>query len=181
MIVKKIRDLNDFVYSTQFGVVGFGHVGEEFSFDVKTLADKVRELPELFIEIEIKDGEHLKFEIFSNDIETKALAFNNVFFDNDELAELAKIFGFKIVKNPFFPDKSQGTLSFVHEDYENFNSLIKRHYAEFYVLIYASRRSQPARSMSEDFYGDNVYYVHGIWQVELRENQIDKISPKPNT
>ena len=117
----------------------------------------------------------MKFGVASNDKESKRIAFNSLYFTNEEIQNKSATFGFETIKNPFYPEKLQGALSFVHPDYKIINPVLKEYNGRYYLLIYASRRSYPTRSLSEDFYGDDIYYIHGIWEVELSEEFKEKI------
>jgi hypothetical protein len=173
--MEKLRTIDDFHYSTQYGMLGSATAPKEFIFNSFNISEKHGGLANLFVEINMQDGQPLKFGVVSNDMGTKRIAMNSLYFSNGEIESECSRFGLKVVQNPFYPDKLQGSLIHVHADYTSPSLLLREYKSNYFLLIYSSRRSHPARAMSEDFFGDDIYYVHGIWQVELSEEFRKKI------
>lgn len=168
-IIKKSESLSYYTYSSQFEAIGGGGIPGDLVFDSLKIFEEKKELPDLFIEVQIKNGDKIRFNILSNEGELRKFAFNNNYFTNEELLKLSKVFGFQVVMNPFDNEKRQGTLSFIDAGYSIITPLIKKYNGRHYLLLYSSKRSHSSKSMSEDFYGDDTYYIHGVWEVELSE------------
>lgn len=46
----------------------------------------------------------------------------------------------------------------------------------YYLMIYATKRTRDSQSMAEDFFPDNIVFVHGIWEIELSNDLVNKLT-----
>ncbi len=84
-----------------------------------------------------------------------------------ELSEIVKSFDISVENNYFlFQKKRYKTLSILFQFYLD----------SVYMMICSSKRSREAQTPAEDTYGDDILYIHGIWEVELSEEFKKKIS-----
>lgn len=164
--IKIIKPVESFTYGTQYEELGYCKVKSGFTFNGENY--KYDSLPELHISIFI-NAIQISFGLISNEQPKYTISFDNNCFSNEELISLSKMFYFNVIPNRYFPEKMQATLNFVDSDFKYINTIIKEHNNHFYILIYASKKTPPPRSMSEDFWGDNFYYIHGIWEIEISE------------
>ena len=84
----------------------------------------------------------------------------------EELSEIAKSFDINIDNGYFLFQKNR---------YRNLSLLFQFYLGSIYMMVCSSRRSREAQSPAEDMYGDDVLYVHGIWEVELSEEFKKKV------
>ena len=106
----------------------------------------------------------------------RGFRFEEIPFTNAELDDLGIKFGFKTIPHAFHPNILMGSLHSFNETYlGKCFGILHKGQSKYYLLIYASRRSVQVRSASEDFYGDNVFYIHGIWEVELSKGIEQKV------
>ncbi|MEM8940498.1 MAG: hypothetical protein AAGC64_14265 [Bacteroidota bacterium] len=175
-MIKKLKTFRNFNFGSQFEILGTRSIPVEIKFESIELAEKYDALPELYLRMN-NGPEKIVFGIVSNDKSTRRLPFNSRYFSRDQLNVLGRLFGLKVVENPFKNNNFQLSLASVHPDYKSVSPLFIEGDNSYYLLIYSSRRKYPARSMSEDFYGDNIYYFHGIWEVNL-DNALIKLLKK---
>jgi len=93
--------------------------------------------------------------------------FEEMPFSKEELQTFSTLFGFLLEPHKLHPEILTGSLSFFDKAYSNkCYGIIKNYSGLYYIIIFASRRSQLPTGAAEDFYGDDVYYIHGIWQID---------------
>ena len=164
--LKILKSASSFIYKTQFEELGICKIKSEFIFDA--IKFDYTSLPELYI---IPKEMDVSFGIIGDCQQTYSVLFRDNYFTEEELQHFSVILDFDIVSNPYFPEKKQASLIHVKSKYTRITSLIKIINNRYYLLMYSSTRTERARCAAEDFFGDNIFYIHGIWEVELTDPQ----------
>jgi hypothetical protein len=73
------------------------------------------------------------------------------------------------IANQFNINIENGYFQFNKNRYKNITLLFQHYFGKIYMMVYSSTRSREPQSLAEDMYGDDIMYVHGIWEVELLE------------
>ena len=94
-------------------------------------------------------------------------------FSNHLLDQIAE--KFSLIKKTGL-NKNYYSLYFqVFPDFETCVLAFQKKSDQIFMIILASKRQQEARSAAEDFYGDNVFYINDIWEVDLSKEFEKKI------
>ena len=173
-ILKKNNSVKEFGYFNNKILIGGSEIGKEIIFP--THANQISSDREIcfYSEICVKN---IFFKFYSSDYNTKLFRFEEIVFKKEELIFLSSLFSFQTAPYKYDNSVLVGSLSSIHKSYNACFGMIQECNSIYYLVIYASRRSFPSRSPAEDFYGDDIYYVHGIWEVELSEQFKQKIFP----
>jgi hypothetical protein len=118
----------------------------------------------------IKIGENIKFGLSFDEFNTKIIRLSTGDFEyyglgGEILDELAK--KFNLIKKAGL-NKDYFALYF--QNFTNFEACMMAFQFrgdQTYMILYSTNKEKTAISPSEDFYGNNIYYIHSIWEVEL--------------
>lgn len=88
-------------------------------------------------------------------------------YDFESTISLSQMKEISEIANSFDINIENGYFLFQENRYRNLSLLFQFYLGSIYMMVCSSARSREAQSPAEDMYGDDLLYVHGIWEVEL--------------
>jgi hypothetical protein len=173
-IINKLSEIKEFEVYNSDQYIGLSKCGDEIVFP--------------------NDSEHIASRktivFFGLDCKKKVLIglsadiFNSCFFrfeenpfSKEEMTVFSKVFDFDLEPHPFHSEYLMGSFGKINADYSaKCYGAIQKCEDVYYLLIYSSRSSKQASGMANDFFGDNIYYIHCICNVEISVEFSEKVN-----
>ena len=164
MTIDIIKEILEFSYFNNDLKIGHVSVGEEISFptDVGTISSNRK------ISFYIgQTKETMIVNIVQGNDDALFFKFEEIPFSKEDLIYLSKLLDFKTHSHLFHKNILMGSLDFINKEYMNrcFGMICKFN-LDTYLIVYASRQYPESRSAGEDYYGDNIFYIHKICKIE---------------
>lgn len=167
LTIEKIEEIDSFKYFNNEKELGILKIKSEITFPSKVDDISENKIVSFYSD---KCKKEIRFGINHDNFNTVFFQFEEKPFERKELIELSKLFSFKVEPHKLHPEILIGSLGFFHKDYSmKCYGAIQVCNSINYLIIYATRRSKPSSGAAEDYFGDDVCYIHMICEVEFHE------------
>ena len=121
---------------------------------------------------------------YVKELRVNPYATSTVYFTKAELIFLAKTYGFSIVGHEKYSDIFRGSIEHINSNYTRPGEIFLMYddNEKEYLMILFRRwlHDDQPRSAGEDYYGEDIFYVLGIWEDPLLTDEIiEKIKSNP--